>query len=79
MPNVAKSVAIETDAYEKPSSTQSRLIRLAEVMHRVGLGRSAIYQRMREGTFPKSRSLGSRCTVWIEAEVDDWIEAVKAT
>lgn len=77
MPNVATSVTNETDAFEKPSATHTRLIRLSEVMHRVGLGRSAIYQRMKEGTFPKSRSLGSRCSVWIEAEVDDWIEAVK--
>lgn len=79
MANVATSVNNETDALAKPSSTHSRLIRLSEVMHRVGLGRSAIYQRMKEGTFPKSRSLGPRCTVWIEAEVDDWIETVKAT
>lgn len=50
-----------------------RLIRLPEVMARVGLRRTAIYQRMREGRFPRSRSLGPRCTVWVEAEIDAWI------
>ena len=55
-----------------------RLIRLPEVMSRVGLKRSAIYQRMSEGRFPKSRSLGGKCTVWVEAEIDAWINAVAA-
>ena len=53
-----------------------RLIRLPEVIARVGLKRSSIYQRMAEGRFPKGRSLGPRCVVWIEAEVDEWVEAV---
>jgi len=53
-----------------------RLLRLPEVMARVGLKRSAIYQRMSEGTFPKSRSLGRKCAVWVEAEIDAWIRNV---
>lgn len=57
-------------------SAQDRLIRLPEVMARVGLRRTAIYQRMREGRFPKSRSLGPRCTVWVEAEINGWISLV---
>jgi len=48
-------------------------------MARVGMRRSAIYQRMRDGSFPRSRSLGSKCTVWIESEIDDWIKSVEAT
>ena len=53
-----------------------RLIRLPEVIARVGLKRSSIYQRMAEGRFPKGRSLGPRCAVWVEAEIDAWIEAI---
>lgn len=53
-----------------------RLIRLPEVVNRAGLKRSAIYQRMNEGPFPKSRSLGPRCTVWVESEIDDWLNSV---
>lgn len=53
-----------------------RLIRLPEVIARVGLKRSSIYQRMTEGRFPKSRSLGPRCAVWIESEIDSWIASV---
>jgi prophage regulatory protein len=55
-----------------------RLIRLAEVQQRVGLSRASIYKRMSEGKFPKSTSLGARCAVWIESEIDDWIAVVAA-
>lgn len=57
----------------------ARLLRLPEVIDRVGLRRSAIYQRMSEGRFPKSRSLGPKCTVWVEAEVEEWIRSVTET
>jgi len=64
--------------YLPPAETvpPARLLRLPEVMARVGLRRSAIYQRMSEGRFPKSRSLGPKCAVWVEAEIDEWIRAV---
>ncbi|NML94337.1 AlpA family phage regulatory protein [Novosphingobium sp. TW-4] len=54
----------------------ARLLRLPEVMARVGMKRSAIYQRMSEGRFPKSRSLGPKCAVWVEAEINDWIQSI---
>lgn len=50
-----------------------RLIRLPTVIARVGIKRSMIYRLMGEGRFPKSRSLGPKCAVWVEAEVDEWI------
>lgn len=61
---------------ELPATAPARLIRLPEVMARVGMRRSAIYQRMSEGRFPKSRSLGPKCAVWLEAEIDAWIQSV---
>ncbi|WP_233997101.1 helix-turn-helix transcriptional regulator [Porphyrobacter sp. HT-58-2] len=54
----------------------SRLLRLPEVVARVGLRRSTIYKRMSDGRFPKCRSLGAKCSVWVEAEIDAWIENV---
>lgn len=63
---------------EKPPRG-ARLIRLPEVMARVGLKRSAIYQRMSEGRFPRSRSLGGKCAVWVESEIDAWIGDVVAS
>ncbi len=59
-----------------PAPPAPRLIRLPEVMARVGMKRSAIYQRMSEGRFPKSRSLGPKCAVWVEKEIEEWIDQV---
>ena len=58
------------------SGAHQRLLRLPEVMRRVGLKRSAIYQRMSEGRFPRSRSLGVKCAVWVESEIDEWIREI---
>jgi prophage regulatory protein len=59
-----------------PLDEPDRLLRLPEVIARVGLKRSAIYQRMSEGRFPRARSLGTRCTVWVEAEIKAWVDEV---
>lgn len=63
------------EAVPSPCSP-ARLLRLPEVMARVGMKRSAIYQRMSEGRFPKSRSLGPKCVVWVEAEIDAWVREI---
>ena len=53
----------------------TRLIRLPEVMSRVGLGRSTIYRWMSEGKFPKPVQLGGHAVAWVEEEVEVWISA----
>jgi len=62
-----------------------RFIRLNEVMSRTGYGRTSIYRKMEDGSFPKSVKLGgppkdpsifdSRAVAWIEDEVEQWIES----
>ena len=64
---------------------QKRFIRLPEVLTRTGYGRTTIYRKMEEGTFPRSVKLGgppidpnvfdSRAVAWIEDEVDQWIDS----
>ena len=51
----------------------TRLIRLPEVQHRVGLGRSTIYRWMSEGKFPKPVQLGGYAVAWTEEEIDAWM------
>lgn len=51
----------------------SRLIRLPEVMNRVSLSRTSIYNRMNDGTFPKPVKLGPRAIAWQESSIDEWI------
>ena len=65
--------------------TKHRFIRLNEVLSRTGFGRTSIYRKMEDGSFPKSLKLGgppkdpnefdSRAIAWIEEEVDQWIES----
>ncbi|AKM11473.1 AlpA family transcriptional regulator [Croceicoccus naphthovorans] len=50
-----------------------RVIRLKEVIHRTGLGRSTIYRWMREGKFPKAIKLGGHSVAWVEQEIDRWL------
>ena len=52
----------------------SRLLRLSEVIERVGLGKSAIYARIRAKSFPRHVDLGG-VSVWVESEIDGWIAA----
>ena len=63
----------------KKHFTQKRLIRLPEVLSRTGYGRTTIYRKMEDGSFPKSIKLGGAPTdtckfdcreiAWIEDEV----------
>ena len=51
-----------------------RLIRRPVVQSKTTLGKSAIYQGVAEGTFPKPVRIGPRLTAWIEDEVEAWLD-----
>ncbi|MFZ3001602.1 MAG: AlpA family phage regulatory protein [Undibacterium umbellatum] len=57
------------------------ILRLAKVMVRTGLSRSALYQKLDEKSphfdplFPKQIKLGANAVGWLESEVDNWIES----
>lgn len=52
-----------------------RFLRLAEVKHLVGLGRSAIYRKVKAGEFPSPVSLGARAVAWLSDEIEAWMDA----
>ncbi len=52
-----------------------RFLRLADVKKQVGLGRSAIYDKVKRGEFPAPVSLGARAVAWLSDEIDAWIES----
>ena len=56
--------------------TESRILRLPEVKRLVGLGRSAIYERIGRGEFPRPVRLGPRSVGWHAAEIEAWIAAL---
>jgi prophage regulatory protein len=51
-----------------------RLLRLPDVQHQCGIGRSAIYARIAAGTFPAPVKLGARVAAWPASVIDAWIE-----
>lgn len=53
----------------------NRVLRLRQVLQIVGLSKSTVYARIREGSSPKSISLGGMSVGWIESEVNDWVSA----
>lgn len=53
----------------------ARILRFKQVAALVGLGKSSIYRKVQEGTFPKPIKLGSaRASGWISTEVYEWID-----
>ena len=52
-----------------------KLITQNDVVEKVGVSRQSIWRLRREKGFPNPRNIrGNRKNVWIEKEVDDWIE-----
>lgn len=51
----------------------TRILRLPDVLTRTGLSRSTVYQRITEGAFPASISLGDRAVGWVEADIEEWL------
>ena len=53
--------------------TETRLIRLPEVLRLTGLGKSQTYALALAGRFPAPIKLSERCSAWQESEVRAWI------
>lgn len=58
--------------YEEPAQT---LLRLPAVQRMVGLGRSQIYNLIKNGGFPAPIKLSERCSAWIASEVGAWVNS----
>jgi prophage regulatory protein len=53
----------------------TKLLRLRAVEATCGLKRSEIYERIKEGRFPRPVPLGGRAVAWVEKEVSEWTDA----
>lgn len=49
-----------------------RFLKLKEVIKITGLGRSSIYEFIKEGHFPKQIPLGGRAVGWLDSEIKEW-------
>lgn len=54
-----------------------RFLRLPEVKHQVGLGRTAIYQKIKAGEFPAPYPLSKngRAVAWLAEDIERWIDS----
>ena len=51
-----------------------KLLRLKQVKEMTTLCRSTIYREIKQGRFPKQIRLGSNTSVWLEYEVNNYLE-----
>jgi prophage regulatory protein len=58
-------------------SRSERFLRLKEVSHRVGLGKSMIYELIQQGRFPAPYKISPAAARWSEEEVVAWIAEIK--
>lgn len=61
-------------SHSAPTPIRHRLLRRKEVLSRIGLGQTALYQLVREGKFPAPIPVSVQAVAWLEAEVDAWIQ-----
>lgn len=52
---------------------EDKILRLPQVMARVGLKKSAIYKMIGNGEFPAQLKLGTHASGWLESDVQKWI------
>lgn len=59
----------------KDDTKHPRILKLPEVLARVGVKKTSLYGLIKKGLFPKSRKLmaNSRSVGWLEEEVDNYI------
>ena len=63
----------------EPVHTKSeRLLRLPQVLDRVGYKRSRFLDLVRQGVFPRPVKLGARAVAWPESIVDDLVDRLAA-
>lgn len=62
-----------------PDTTKvaDRLLRLSEVRHRVGLGKTMIYAMIGQGCFPRPYKITPAAARWSEREIVEWVDKVK--
>lgn len=50
-------------------------IKLPEVRRITGMGTTFIYEKAKQGEFPRQVKLGTKSVAWIRAEVQEWANA----
>jgi prophage regulatory protein len=57
----------------RSAALHEELLRLPAVIRRVGLRKTAIYEKIRRAEFPKPVAIGVRARAWRSSDIDSWI------
>lgn len=52
-----------------------KLLRIGEVARKTTFSKPHIYTLIRQGKFPKPIKLSANTSVWLESEIDTWLDA----
>jgi len=74
-----KALPVPVPAQSDTEPRQRRLLRRAEVEERTSLRKSTIYKWIQQGKFPAPVPLGDKTAVWLESDIEAWIDAKIAT
>lgn len=73
------SAAARLARREVDYGVEDRLLPIDAVMQIAGIGKTMIYRKMKEGTFPRACKPGGASTRWSEREVRAWYADVMAS
>ena len=55
-----------------------KVLRTKAVCERIGLSRTTLWRRVRDGLFPPPLRLGGNAVGWREQVVEEWLEGLEA-
>jgi predicted DNA-binding transcriptional regulator AlpA len=55
-------------------NTQNQFLRVKDVCKLTSLSPSHIYALQAKGQFPRSRKIASKVSVWLESDVQEWMQ-----
>ncbi|MDR0942477.1 MAG: AlpA family transcriptional regulator [Holosporales bacterium] len=65
------------DMGEATETTQ--FLRLPQIVKLLGIGRVSVYDKIKKGLIKKPIKLGSRTSVWLRSDIDEYIARMVAT
>ncbi|WP_228723325.1 helix-turn-helix transcriptional regulator [Desulfosediminicola flagellatus] len=71
--DTAKALNTWRKENEAQEDGKENILRIRDVVKRVGMSKATIYRLVDAGKFPKQINIGVKATGWIESEVDEWL------
>lgn len=57
------------------TTPKQRFMKIDEVIALTTLSETQIYRKMKAGEFPQNISIGANSKVWLESEIQQWIQS----